>query len=361
MNILILAKESHVGGLLKYTYNLAKGLSLVDNTKVVIGISPSEANEPLRPFNLQEIDFETKSPFKILDNYRKIRRIVKENNIDIIQAHNRLTALYAWIFCIFHKKVKYIWVCLSVQIPSSFVYRISTKYGACAVTGAEGVKSLEEKLRIPKDNIRVIDLGVDLNVFNKTSLVEQLELKKKIGIKDGEKVILLYGRLDKIKGHQYMLEALKLLTNTNYRVIFPGENPEYKTFLLEIIKKYNLEDKIIFPGYISGREYLSITDLMVLPSVIDGVSYAFLETISMGVPVIRTNAGGDYKDIKDLCFWVEYGDDNGLAQLIDEFLNGNEKFSKMAALAKTESNRFSLESMANKYYNLYCSILAKRV
>ena len=360
MNILILAKESHVGGLVKFTYNLAHGLSMRENTSVVIGISPSEANEPLKPFNLHEIDFETKSPFKIIKNYRQIARIVREYKIDIIQAHNRLTALYAWFYSSFHRKVKYLWVSLSVQIPSSFIYRITTKYGECAIAGAEGVKLLVDNLGIPKEKIRIINLGVDQSIFTKTSPSEQIELKKKLGIKDSEKVILLYGRLDTIKGHEYMLESLRLLKDKNYKVIFPGENPEYKRHLLETIKKYNLEGRIVFPGYINGREYLSITDLMVLPSIKDGVSYAFLETISMGVPVIRTNAGGVYDEIKDLCFWVDYGDDTSLARLIAEFLNGDKKFSEMAELAKKESCRFSLENVVNKYYDLYCSILEKK-
>ncbi len=357
MNILILAKESHVGGLLNYTYNMAKFLSMKEDTNVAIGISPSAANEPLKQFNLFEIDFESKSPITIIKNYRQIARIVKDFNIDIIQTHNRVTALYAWLYCSFHKKVKYLWVSLSVQIPSSFLYRITTKYGACAVAGSEGVKLLVENLRIPKDKIKIMTLGIDFSKFTQTTKEEQIELKNKLGIRDGEKVILLYGRLDKIKGHEFLLESLKLVKNSNYRVIFPGENPEYKNSLLEYIKANKLEDRIIFPGFINGREYLSISDLMVLPSEKDGVSYAFLETVCMGVPVIRTKAGGDYDDIEDLCYWVDYGDVNRLAQLMDEFLDGDEKFLITAELAKTKISKYSLENVINEYYNLYCSII----
>ena len=148
-----------------------------------------------------------------------------------------------------------------------------------------------------------------------------------------------------------------MVKNTNYKVIFPGENPEYKDILIGAVKKYNLEDRIVFPGYINGREYLSITDLMVLPSIKDGVSFAFIESITMGVPVIRTNTGDYYEDIKDLCFWVDYGDTNNLSRLIEEFLDENEKFAKTALLAKKESYKFNIDTMVNEYYELYNSII----
>ena len=76
----------------------------------------------------------------------------------------------------------------------------------------------------------------------------------------------------------------------------------------------------------------------------------------MGVPVIKTKNAG-YTDIKDLCFRVDYGDIECLANLIDEFLNGDEKFKKRADMAKIESKRFGVENMVNEYYNLYRSII----
>lgn len=356
MNILILAKESHVGGLLQFTCNLAQGLSKKSDTKVVIGITPSNANEPLKPYNLNEIDFETKSPFKILSNYRKLSRIIKEYEIDIIQAQNRVVALYAWIYCSFHRKVKYIWACLVTPIPSSFLYRITTKYGECVVTGPEDVKMLVEALKIPEERVKGINLGIDFSKFSKTTVEEQKLLINKLGIADDEKVILLYGRLDKIKGHEYLLQSLRLVKKANYKVVFPGDNQEYKNYLINLIRDYKLEGRVIFPGYIKGNEFLSITDLMVLPSEKDGICFAFLESIYMGVPVIKTKNAG-YADIKDMCFGVDYGDVESLAKLIDDFLSGDVKFQKRAELAKKESNRFGIDNMVNEYYNLYSSIV----
>lgn len=359
MNILLLAKDSHVGGLVKSTYNLAHGLSLMNNI-VVIGISPSDAIESLKPYNLHEIDFDTKSPLEIVKNYWRIARLVKKYRIEIIQAQNRLPALYAWLYCTFHRNVKYTWASLVAPIPSSFIHRITTKYGFCATTSStDEAKFLMEALKIPQDKVKVIYQGIDLWKCTKTSTDEQAALRNKIGIKEGEKLILLYGRLNKIKGHEFLLDSLRLLNNTNYKVVFPGENQEYKNHLMDIIKKYNLEERIIFPGYINGSEYLSITDLMVLPSLKEGLSLAFLETISMGVPVIRTKTGG-YEDVKDLCFGVDYGDVNRLAQLIDDCLNGSEIFPKRAEIAKKESYRFSVENMVNNYYNLYCTAIDKK-
>lgn len=63
---------------------------------------------------------------------------------------------------------------------------------------------------------------------------------------------------------------------------------------------------MIFPGYIDGRQYLSIADLMVLSSKQEGFGIVNVESFAMEVPVIRIKTAG-WLDMKDCCFGVEYG------------------------------------------------------
>lgn len=121
----------------------------------------------------------------------------------------------------------------------------------------------------------------------------------------------------------------------------------------------NLEDNIVFPGYINGRDYLSISDLMVLPSINEGFPLSCVEAYSMGVPVIRTKTGG-YDDTQDMCFGVDYGDVDALSTLLNAFMSGDDKFRNMALCAKENVKRLSLENMAEEYYAVYESIIEKK-
>ena len=111
-------------------------------------------------------------------------------------------------------------------------------------------------------------------------------------------------------------------------------------------------DKIIFPGFIDGREWLSITDLMVLPSKTEGFPQACVEAFAMGIPVIRTKTGG-YEDTKDMCFGVEYGDVESLSSLLMDFFERTSIFSEKASYAKGHAFRYSIEQMVNDYYKIY--------
>jgi hypothetical protein len=68
---------------------------------------------------------------------------------------------------------------------------------------------------------------------------------------------------------------------------------------LEQIKRYGLESKVYLPGFVDTRDYLKISNLLILPSEIDGRPNAVLESLSMAVPVIASSVGGLPKIIKD--------------------------------------------------------------
>ena len=354
MNVLILAKDSHLGGLTTCCGNLAQGLIQHLKDNVVIGMNNGEGARKLaKDYKVEYLSFGGKNPLAMLKTYKQIGKLIKENEIDVIHAQNRIPALFAAVYCFFNRKVNYIWANHLVPVPSGFVHRLLSRYGYCAVSeGIAGKVMLVRDLHIPENKVRIVNLGVDLSKFVKTSVDEQESLKEQFGIKEGEKVILLYGRLCENKGHLFLMDALGKVKNRNFKLIFPGKDDEFKRLVDEKANKYGLTDNIIYPGFVNGPACLSICDLMVLPSRKEGFPQACVEAYAMGVPVIRTKNGG-YEDTQDMCFGVDFGDVDALTELLQNFFDNPEIYSERAKVALQKVGRLSIERMAEEYHAIY--------
>ena len=358
MNILFLAKDSGLGGVVTSTRSLSLGLINQKKAKIVIGICKGIGQETiLSDLDVHIIDYNTKNPIGIIKNYLIIKKIINDYKINIIHAQNRIPAIYADLYCRFHNKTKYIWANHLVPIPSSWIYRITTKYGSKAVTDCmEGKSLLKNALKIPDDKIEVINLGMDLSQIIKTSNDDQRELKNRLGILQDEKVIILYGRLTEHKGHLLLLNSISKCSNQQYKLIFPGEDDDYKRKIINLAQKLGIADKLIFPGFIKGNEYLSISDLLVLPSEKESFGMSLIEAFKLEVPVIRSMTGG-YEDMADMCFGFKSGDGNELTALLNLFFDNPKVYTEKAKYAYDCVDRFSINNAVDKYYHLYREIL----
>ena len=358
MNILVLYKDSAKGGLINHTKMIVNGLKKRNFAVVIAGPNGTGTQELQKENGANIIDFSVKNPIKII---RKLNKIIKNEHIDIIHAQNRIPAFYADIVCKLHKNVSYVWANDQVPIPHDFFHRISTKYGQMAITcSVDGYKMLKDDFHIPKDKIKVVNIGVNEKFFTPLSDSEKSEIRKRYNIGDNEKIILLYGRLAESKGHMFFLKALsKVKSNDEYKVLFPGDgSDEYKRALVSFSEKHGLKDRIVFTGFADGYELLSISDLMVLPSSHEGYSIACIEALCMGVPVIRTKTGG-YEETKEYCTGVDYDDVEALSSEIELFFSGNKKFQEKAQKALLNREKFGEDTMIDQYVEIYQGIMNK--
>ena len=99
----------------------------------------------------------------------------------------------------------------------------------------------------------------------------------------------------KYKGQEYVMKAISDLKkfgyNLQYYLIGGGDNTRLKRFA----KKYNVEKNIKFMGSFPHTEIfnlLSEMDLYIQPSLQEGLPRAMIEAMSVGMPIIGSNAGG---------------------------------------------------------------------
>ena len=140
-----------------------------------------------------------------------------------------------------------------------------------------------------------------------------------------------------------------------YKCYLVGTESEYyNEYLKYIIKINNLQNYILFEGYQENVvKYYEIFDFVILPSVSEGCSYNIIEAMSLGLPVICSNVGGNDELIKN--------DDNGviynytsIRELEKKYIyikNYNEQLSKIGYFINenTENNKFIFYNNFSKY------------
>jgi len=143
---------------------------------------------------------------------------------------------------------------------------------------------LIEYFRVSASKIEVIYNGVDFERFMSFQKLDQ----------DWGPVFGIIARLDKIKGHIYILEALKKIKSEGVKLpafIFVGDGPERKN--LEIFAEENDLTNIKFVGEVLEiGKYLKQMDVFVLPSLSEGLGISLIEALVAKKLIIASNIGG---------------------------------------------------------------------
>ena len=299
------------------------------------------------------VNFSAKNPIYILKNIVCLVRLI-DSGIDIIHSHNRITSVYAQIISML-TKVPYIWTMHSGIIPSDLFHRMCTFYGKKAICVSTDVKNFAiEKLKIPDKDIEVVLNGVDEKKYIRQCDKKINEIRKKLSLCNKDRVIVLLSRLDPKKGHLKAIDALSMCTKRkNIKIIFTGESSVsgYKEMLLKRISYFGMEDNFLFVGYVNPVDILSIADLSILPSDIEGFPYSVIESFLLKVPVIRTNTGG-YYDVKDCCLLMN--NTNDLAEYFDKFIDGQLDTAYMVRHAyEFAKTNCTCRVMTNKILDVY--------
>jgi glycosyltransferase involved in cell wall biosynthesis len=119
--------------------------------------------------------------------------------------------------------------------------------------------------------------------------------------------LLFVGRINPLKGLEYLLEAIKLLKAQNLTLTIVGDIssvPRYTQTIKEKIKIFGIEDRVNLEGEIKDvnklLEIYNTSDIFILPSLWDTSPIAIIEAMCVGLPIIATNVGG-------IPEWVENG------------------------------------------------------
>ena len=130
--------------------------------------------------------------------------------------------------------------------------------------------------------------------------------------------------------------------------------------IVELIKKFQLEERVSLPGFINSKDYLGISNLLILPSESEGRPNIVLESLAMGVPVIASSVGGLPEIIQDghNGFLCQSGNIDDFVNRIKQVLNNQELYLNMRKNAREYAvNSLDINFMCQNYLDTFQSLI----
>jgi len=229
----------------------------------------------------------------------ELRRIIKDNNIDIVHGHQYTPFVFGFlatrltnakILFTEHGRFYPDVVSKKRQLINRLIFPFVD--GVTSISKATKLALVEHE-KIPANKIEVIYNGI-LPV-PKTPKEKIDELRASLNIPNEAIIFGTIARLDPIKNQKMMIEgfAQAYAENKNIRLIIVGDGPE-RNNLETLITKLKLEGVVTLTGFIpSPTDYINLLDVFLLTSLSEGTSMTLLEAMSAGKPSIVTDVGGN--------------------------------------------------------------------
>lgn len=188
------------------------------------------------------------------------------------------------------------------------------------------------KMGVKEENIEIVPLGINLNDYD--NLPQKGLFKSKYNVRKDDKLILFLGRIHEIKGLDLLVKAFDKIPNDNVKLAIVGGDYGFKSELDNLINDLNLNDKIIFPGVLTGQdkiEALVDCDIFVMPSRYESFTTSGLEAMACSKPLVLTKNNHIHTWVNGNVGLACEFDANELSKCLTELLNDEsscEEFGK---------------------------------
>lgn len=368
----------------------AKVLSIIDS--VIVG-GPGKGlfqfirNASKATFEFQLCNFEYRNPRSrefieraveenidlqlFTQNYRfdptpvlQVYRIINKQGYNILQTHSTKAHLIAWLL---KRITSTAWIAVAHGYTNEdWKIRLYNRIDRWLLTRADRVVAVSPLLHATLSTSRGSKKPTDLilNAVDENEIPGQLggkEIRRRCNLQNSELLIGAFGRLSSEKGQENLLLAFcKLIKTSAASLIIVGDGQDRRK-LEHLAKELDITDRVFFHGHQKFmRDYYEAIDLLVLPSLSEGLPNVVLEAMVLGKPVLSTDVGAIREVITEgeNGWIVPPGDSVGLCGKLDEILANPDHLKMVGEKAKASLfPKFSAIERVKKFTDLYEKIL----
>ena len=217
-------------------------------------------------------------------------------------------------------------------------------------------------LGIERDKISVIPCAVDHQIYNDILDTESLSnIKKKYNI-DGNYFLYL-GTLEPRKNIERLIDAFAILQKNIENspvLVIAGKNGWNYENIYRKVQEYNLNNKIIFTGYIESEEAVILLKgafTFIFPSIYEGFGMPPLEAMACGIPVIASNVTSLPEVVQDAGYLVNPFIPEEICDAMYRVLNNQEERTQLKEKGLKRAKEFTWNSSVKLLQEVYKRML----
>lgn len=304
-----------------------------------------------------------------LQAYKMLKKIIKENNYDIVHCHTPMGGILARLASASQRKngTKVLYTAhgfhfyKGAPLANWLVYFpieiVMSSLTDCLITINDEDYSCAKKNLLTKDIRKVNGVGYNSDRYYPVSEEEKISLRKKLGYKTEDKLLIYVAEMNANKNQAMLIRALKSISyrRDDVRLLIVGAD-NYEGRCLALAKELNIADKVDFLGHREDiNDLLHVSDIAVGSSYREGLPVNVMEALACGLPVVLSDNRGHRVlgvDGKN-GFVVGIDDYEQMAEKICLMLDDENLYNRLSKNALDLIKPFSKESVLVELKDIY--------
>jgi glycosyltransferase involved in cell wall biosynthesis len=245
----------------------------------------------------------SKNPLTIWQNAARLGELMRRHRVELVHARSRAPA---WSARIASRRAGTPFVTTFHAVYGGYDYRLKRRYNAVMAAGDRVIAISDyvaqhvcEVYGVGPDVLRTIYRGVEVGEFDPAAVSPEriAKLRAQFQVPAGRQVVLLPGRVTRIKGHLLVAEAVAKIARDDFVVLFVGPDTPGSSYSAELhakIQALGLAERVRLVGGTGDMAAaLALADLVLAPSIgPEAFGRVSVEAQAMGRPVIAADIGG---------------------------------------------------------------------
>jgi 1,2-diacylglycerol 3-alpha-glucosyltransferase len=274
-------------------------------------------------------------------------KIAKKKNIPLIFTHHAKYEEYS----------HYIPPIIPQKIVKSIISKRVTNFANQADICISPSKTIEEYMRERKiiTQIEILPTGIAWKNFQRG---DRGATRKKLGIKEGQKVVMFLGRIENEKNIIFLVQEILpiLKNNQNIKFLLVGGGslvPEIK----KLAKKEDVLSQLIFTGIVKQSEvvdFYAVADVFLHASLTETQGMTIAEAMSAGLPIVAIEASGVVDQLENQKTGIMIKKEKGLFKKeVEKIIIDEDRARELGKAAKEKSKEFDNSIRVKQLEKIY--------